>query len=109
MIDAPKIKDMIDHWLATPPNGYFGQSYGADVRNMLLRELSTDNADNFLAQLRRDIPLLNQLNDSQLSINTTTVGYDQLYVYLRVGGIDIELGESTTETLDQDYYNVRAQ
>ncbi len=109
MIDAPKIKNMIDHWLATPPNGYFGQSYGADVRNMLLRELSTDNADGFLAQLRRDIPLLNQLNDSQLSINTATAGFDKLYVYLSVGGIDIELGESTTETIDQDYYNVRAQ
>lgn len=109
MIDPQKIKAMIDHWLATPPNGYFGQSYGADVRNMLLRELSTDNADKLLAQLRRDIPLMNQLDDSQLSISTTTAGFDQLYVYLRVGGINIELGESTTETVDQDYYNVRAQ
>lgn len=109
MIDAQKIKAMINHWLATPPNGYFGQSYGADVRNMLLRELSTDNADKLLAKLRRDIPLMNQLDDSQLSISTTTAGFDQLYVYLRVGGINIELGESTTETVDQDYYNVRAQ
>lgn len=109
MIDAAKIKDMIDHWLATPPNGYFGQSYGADVRNMLLRELNTSNADKFLAQLRRDIPLLNQLSDSQLIIETATADHDKLYVYLRVGGINIELGESSTETVDQDYYDVRAQ
>ena len=109
MIDTQKIKAMIDHWLATPPNGYFGQSYGADVRNMLLRELNTDNADGFLAKLRRDIPLLNQLDDSQFSINVVTEGYDKLYVYLKVGGVNIELGESTTQTTDQDYYDVRAQ
>lgn len=109
MIDAVKIKAMIEHWMAAPPNGYFGQSYGADVRNMLLRELSTDNADNLLAQLRRDIPLLNGLDDSQLSIDTATADFDKIYVYLRVGGIAISLGESQTQTVDQDYYDVRAQ
>lgn len=109
MINEQKIKAMIEHWLQTPPNSYFGQSYGADVRNMLLRELSADNADKLLVQLRRDIPLLNGLDDSQLSIDTATADFDKLYVYLRVGNIAISLGESKTETVDQDYYNVRAQ
>jgi hypothetical protein len=108
VIDAANIKDMINHWLATPPNGYFGQSYGADVRTVLLRQLNSDNADNLLRQVRRDIPLLDSLNDSQLSIDVQASGTDSLYVYLMVGNIAIALGESKTETSDQDYYDVRA-
>lgn len=109
MIDAEKIKAMVKHWLDTPPNGYFGQSYGAVVRNMLLRDLSSDNADKLLEKLRRDIPLLAQLDDSQLSINTETRDFDKLYVYLFIGNIAIDLGEAKTENSDQDYYDVRAQ
>lgn len=109
MIDAAKIKAMVNHWLDTPPNGYFGQSYGADLRNMLLRELSSDNADNLLKKLRRDIPLLAQLDDSQLNISTETRDFDKLYVYLFIGNIAIDLGEAKTENSDQDYYDVRAK
>ena len=109
MIDGPKIKAMVEHWLKTPPNGYFGQGYGADVRNMLLRELSSDNADALIKKLRRDIPLIAQLDDSQVSISTTTRGHDQVYVYLFIGNITIDLGGPNTQTSNQDYYDVRAQ
>lgn len=108
-IEAKDITTMVEHWLDTPPNGYFGQSYGADIRVMLLRELTTENADGLLEKLRRDIPLLNQLDDNQLSINTETRDNDKLYVYLFVGNIAIELGQTQTETDNQDYYDVRAQ
>lgn len=108
-IEATDIKNMVEHWLSTPPNSYFGQSYGADVRSMLLKELSADNADSLLKKLRADIPLLNQLNENQLSVSTLTADFDKLYVYLNIGGINIELGEAETETLNQDFYNVRAQ
>lgn len=108
MIDAAKIKAMIEHWLDTPPNGYFAQGYGADVRNMLLRELSSDNADKLLKKLRTDIPLINQLDDSQLNISTETRDFDKLYVYLFIGNIAINLGEAKTENSNQDYYDVRA-
>ena len=109
MIDSIDVKAMVTHWLDTPPNGYFAQSYGADVRAMLLRELSADNADALLKKLRLDIPLLNSLDESQLSVSTTTTGFDKLNVYLTIGTIDIELGEAKIETLEQDYYDVRAQ
>ena len=109
MIEGNQIETMIKHWLNTPPNGYFGQSYGADVRNMLLRELTSDNADMLLKKVRVDIPILNQLDESQLSISVDTVEHDQLYVYLLIGNIAISLGESNPQTADQDFYNVRAQ
>lgn len=109
MIDAATIKAMVEHWLETPPNGYFASSYGADVRSMLLRDLSMDNADALLKKLRTDLPLLEPFSDSQLRIMTDTAGHDALYVYLLIGAIQITLGESKTETSDQDYYDVRAQ
>lgn len=109
MINADKIKAMVNHWLDTPPNGYFAQGYGADVRSMLLRELSGDNADALLKKLRTDIPLINQLDDSQVDISTETRDFDKIYVYLFIGNIAIELGEAKTENSDQDYYDVRAQ
>lgn len=109
MIDAAKVKAMVEHWLATPPNGYFGSGYGADIRTMLLRDLSADSADALLKKLRTDIPLLDQFSDNQLRVETTISGHDSLYVYLMIGAIQFTLGESTTETLDQDYYDVRAQ
>jgi hypothetical protein len=109
MIDAAKIKAMVNHWLETPPNGYFTQSYGADVRSMLLRELSSDNADALLDKLRRDIPLMAQLDSNQLSIDSETDGFDKVYVYLFIGNIAINLGETKTQTSDQDYYDVRAK
>jgi len=109
MIDSNDIRRMIVHWLDTPPNGYFAQGYGSDVKVMLLRELSADNADALLEKLRQDIPLLAGLNDSQLRIETATQGFDTLLVYLRVGSIEIMLSEPQTDTTNQDYYDVRAQ
>lgn len=109
MIDSNDIRRMIEHWIATPPNGYFAQGYGADVKIMLLRELSSSNADALLDKLKRDIPLLASLNDDQLSIQTETVGFEQVNVYIMVGSIAILLNEPETQTLDQDFYDVRAQ
>ena len=109
MINANDVRRMIDHWLSTPPNGYFAQSYGADVKIMLLRELSSSNADALLEKLKQDIPLLKQLDDDQLRIETETVDFDRLNVYLMVGEIAIMLSEPQTQTTDQDFYDVRAQ
>lgn len=109
MINANDVRRMIDHWLSTPPNGYFAQGYGADVKIMLLRELSSSNADALLEKLKQDIPLLKQLDDDQLRIETETVAFDRLNVYLMVGEIAIMLSEPETQTTDQDFYDVRAQ
>ena len=42
-------------------------------------------------------------------LSALSADFDKLYVYLNIGGINIELGEAETETLNQDFYNVRAQ
>lgn len=109
MITAEHIRQMIIHWLDTPPNGYFAQGYGADAKAMLLKELSADVADEFLSKLRADIPIINTLDEDQLSISIETVGFDTINVVLSIGGIDIQLNENPITDIDQDYYNVSAQ
>lgn len=109
MITAEHIRQMIIHWLDTPPNGYFSQSYGADAKAMLLRELSADMADEFLSKLRTDIPIIDTLDEDQLSISIETVGFDKINVVLSIGNIDIQLNENPITDIDQDYYNVSAQ
>lgn len=109
MITAEHIRQMIIHWLDTPPNGYFAQGYGADAKAMLLKELSADVADEFLSKLRADIPIINTLDEDQLSISIETVGFDTINVVLSIGSIDIQLNENPINDIDQDYYNVSAQ
>lgn len=109
MIESGQIVAMIEHWLSTPPNSYFGQTYGADIRSILLQELSTDKADEMLAKIRRDIPLLNRLGEHELSIVSEQVGHDRLKIYLLVNNAPIPIGESKPETLSQDYYDIRSQ
>ena len=109
-MDASTLRNMVNHWLSTPPNGYFGQSYGSDTKSLLLRELSANSADQLLAQLRQQIPILNQLNDDQLSIYEETSGFDTKRIYLSIGNIDILLDDNTNNNdTNQDYYDVRAQ
>lgn len=107
-MDAQTIVGMIEHWLNTPVNGYFGQSYGADINSMLLQDLSSANADELIAKLKRDIPILTQLGEGGLSIETESVGFDGLKIYLFVGNIPIYLGQ-TTDSMNQDFYDTRAQ
>lgn len=109
MIVSTDVIKMVEHWLDTPPNGYFALPYGADLRVMLLRELSADNADKLLEKLRRDIPLLRQFDETQLSIEVEEVGFDKQYIYLMLGQLAISIGEAEPANTNQDYYDVRAQ
>ena len=49
---ADDIKRMIEHWLATPPNGYVGVSYGRNPKELLNRPMDDDTADTLLPQAR---------------------------------------------------------
>lgn len=109
MISPEQLVNMINHWLDTPPNGYFAQGYGADVRAMLLKDPTTNNADKFLAKLREDMPLFANFNDDRLSIEIQTQEFDKLKVYLFIGNIPVLLGDSINQhSFGQDYYDSRA-
>ena len=105
-IRTQDILPMIEHWLKTPVNGYYGSGYGADLASLLLRPLSTPIADDFLAKLKRDIPILAELSADQLSIISQNIGFEQQQLYLRLGQVAINLNDiadqqrTTGETFD---------
>lgn len=82
MITASHVVDMLNHWLQTPPNGYFGSSYGCDLNSLLLNPLSTPVADSFVAKLKQDIPLFAELDISVLSED---VGFERKNIFLSIG------------------------
>lgn len=82
MIEAKHVLAMIEHWLYTPPNGYFGSSYGADLKRLLMNPMSTPIADSFVAKLKQDVPLLNDLDISVLSEN---LSFERKRIFLSVG------------------------
>lgn len=96
MIDAQLVAKMVEHWLNTPANGYFYQSYGQDLKRELLREITEFTADRFIEKLKADIPLLQHLPSDQINIIQEIRNDDSVYVILEIGQIEIEL----TEELD---------
>ena len=82
MILPEHIIAMLNHWLQTPVNGYFGSSYGADLNSLLLRPLSTATADIFIQKLKRDVPILNDLD---LGVSSSNTGFERKQIYLTIG------------------------
>ena len=82
MILPEHVVAMLNHWLQTPVNGYFGSSYGADLNSLLLRPLSTATADIFIQKLKRDVPILNDLD---LGISSSNTGFERKQIYLTIG------------------------
>ncbi len=82
MILPEHVVAMLNHWLQTPVNGYFGSSYGADLNSLLLRPLSTPTADIFIQKLKRDVPILNDLD---LGISSSNTGFERKQIYLTIG------------------------
>jgi hypothetical protein len=78
---------MIEHWMATPPNGYIGLSYGRNPRQLLQLPLETDTADQYLNWMREDIPVLKQLSENDLSIVTEQVNFETKIHHIKLGNI----------------------
>lgn len=91
-ISKNDLVDMIRHWLATPPNGYLGSSYGCDLNALLQNPMTNGIADSLLAKMRVDIPLVAVLPSSSLNIYAVGSGPDKLTLYIDVAGETIPLG-----------------
>lgn len=110
MIDAKTITAMVNHWLATPVNGYFYQNYGCTVKEQLLKNLTAFNADAFIAKMIQDIPILGELAQDELNIISETVGFEQVNVFIQIGSVLVEVGRADTgSAMDEDYQDVTAQ
>lgn len=93
---ADDIKRMIEHWLATPPNGYVGVTYGRNPKELLNRPMDDDTADMLLQWMREDMPILKQLSDNDLSVAHEEVNFETKQFYIQIGEILIPIKTETS-------------
>lgn len=67
-IDIAEMAGMVRHWLRTPPNGYLGSSYGADLLELLQKPLMAGAGDALIAKMLLDIPLLSMLPSGSINV-----------------------------------------
>lgn len=91
-ITASDLQGMVSHWVATPPNGYLGSSYGAPTKDMLQSPMKTGLADAFLAKLRVDVPLAGALPSAALNLYAVDRGPDRRDFYIEASGELVALG-----------------
>lgn len=92
-ITPSDITGMVRHWLDTPPDGYLGSSYGADVRSLLQRPQHDHVAlTEFLAKMRRDLPILGQLPSEAVSVWMGPNGHDRVVLHVQVIGTVLTAG-----------------
>lgn len=90
---AEAAKKIIEHWLATPPNGYLGLSYGRNFAELLFKPMNEDRADILLSWLREDIPIFRNLGN-ELSVVSEPVGIDKKRYYIQIGEILVPIEDN---------------
>lgn len=108
IFEARDVVEMVRHWLATPPNGFFGSGYGADLATLLLNPLSAPVADSFLNKLRQDIPLLAMAGDA-VSVVSTSSGFERVQIFLKVGSVLLPLEAQNQPAAGGEVFRVDAQ
>ncbi len=85
-ITARDVVDMSSHWLATPENGYLGQSYGNDLKSVLQNPMAAGLADSQISKLRQDVPALQMAPPGAVNIWSEPTGVDTMTISLEVVG-----------------------
>lgn len=93
------IKRMIEHWLATKPNGYIGVSYGRELQQLLLKPMTEDSADTLLRWMKADIPILKQLSDSDLMVVSEDLTFEKKRFFIQIGTILIKIPTQADENI----------
>jgi len=91
-ITASQLHHMVQHWLSTPACAYLGSRYGHPLATLLQQPLFTHSgADEVIAKLRRDIPLLAALPPETINVYATDLGHQQQRLLLDIAGQSIPL------------------
>lgn len=84
-ITQQDINEMVLHWLHTPVGTYLGSSYGFDKQALLFQPLTTMAADEMIAKLKRDIPILSILAANTINFFSMPIPPDKTSIFLQVG------------------------
>ncbi|MBJ9425126.1 hypothetical protein [Acinetobacter seifertii] len=90
-LTAEDIIKIVLHWFYTQPNGYIGVNYGRNWQEILLKPMTEDTADIILQWMRADIPLFKDLSNSELSVVSRPISFDQKEFFISVGQIIIPM------------------
>lgn len=96
---AEDIKRMIEHWLATPPNGYIGVNYGRELHELLFKPMTDESADKLLEWMKADMPILKQLGDSDLKVVSEDITFEKKRFFIQIGSILIPIKTQADENI----------
>ena len=77
---------MVSHWLTCPPNGYLGQPYGSDVKQVLHTPMAAGRIDDQIEKCRADIPLVSRLGPGGINVYAYDAGMDKKVMVFEVAG-----------------------
>ena len=86
------IQEMVQHWLQTPVYAYLGSDYGQDVKALLQKAQNDGKADEFIAKMKADLPVLQALTNGSVNIYAVTTGGDKLEIIIEVAGTAFTVG-----------------
>lgn len=84
ILNGAEVQDMVLHWLKTPPNGYLGSGYGADLMALLQRPMAEGIGDAFIDKMIADIPVLGALPAGAVNIYYEDSGNDTKLLHIQV-------------------------
>jgi hypothetical protein len=92
-ITANDVQQMVGHQLRTPLNGYLGSNYGNDTKALLQRPQADGSADDYLAKLRSDVPVLQALPAGSTNLYGIHRAPDKLDLFIEVAGTTFAVPE----------------
>ena len=111
MITAKTIINMVEYWLYHPVNGKYGSNFGAPLYALLMTPLDARVADSFLIKMKKDLPILSELNSDQLALYSQTEGFETVHIYLSIMNVKIDLNQIADKlgtTVTGETYDINA-
>ncbi|HCG3411314.1 TPA: hypothetical protein NJT73_001692 [Acinetobacter baumannii] len=93
MITSKTILDMVEYWLNHLVNGKYGSDFGAPLYDLLMAPLDSRVADSFLIKMKKDLPILSELNSDQLALYSQTEGFETVHIHLSIMNVNIDLNQ----------------
>lgn len=67
-LDLSEVVDMVRHWLQMRANGYLGQPYGNNLKDLLQKPMNAMQGDELLRKLIKDVPILAELPKGSINL-----------------------------------------
>lgn len=90
-INKRDLSAMVGHWVGCPPNGYLGQPYGCDPKEILQTPMAAGLADGLIAKCKVDVPLA---NSASVNVYSYDKDIDKKAIVFEVAGEEINVEDT---------------